>query len=416
MTDKPIKYVIYSHHHYDHIAGGKPFKVLGATFVAHRRAKERLLDLKKQNALLPDVVMPDQVVDDKKMIKLGDTTLELIYVGRNHSDNSLVMRLPKEKLVFVVDFAPIEFVQFRNIPDNASPLEYIASLKKLAALDWDRMIPGHPYAGGRYGTKKDVNDDITYLEDLSAEVKKAADAGKCFDTAMKEVKLPKYEKWANYDASLPSNVERFCYWWGRGYSSNRCPRRPKPLKSSLPLSSSGIVCCWFENGAHRPSCCLAESSSPAKVTANACCGRSTRNWVRRRAANSNISVHSKPTPPMSPTIAWWRGSIDFIWRTTRRHRARSRNWPGTTSVSRPNISRLRRSSRISSFRDFGRARGVERVFERSGLRFAQRKRVKALLLLVRPPRERPFPIVFCDTNSVLVHAHNGSMIICTAAS
>ena len=217
VTDKPIKYVIYSHHHYDHIAGGKPFKDLGATFIAHRRAREHLLELKKQNALLADVVMPDQVVDGKKTIKLGDTTLELIYVGRNHSDNSLVMRLPKEKIVFVVDFAPIESVQFRNIPDNASPLEYIDSLKKLAALDWDRMIPGHPYAGGRYGTQKDVEDDIAYMQDLSAEVKKAADAGKCFDTAMKEVKLPKYEKWANYEASLPANVERFCYWWGRGY-------------------------------------------------------------------------------------------------------------------------------------------------------------------------------------------------------
>src|SRR5882757_11451171 len=138
VTDKPIKYVIYSHHHYDHIAGGQPFKDLGATFIAQRRAKERLLELKKQNALLPDVVIPDQVVDGKKTIKLGGTELELIFVGRNHSDNMLVMRLPKEKLVFVVDFAPIETIQFRNIPDNASPLEYIDSLKKLAALDWDR--------------------------------------------------------------------------------------------------------------------------------------------------------------------------------------------------------------------------------------------------------------------------------------
>jgi len=217
VTDKPIKYVIYSHHHYDHIAGGQPFKDLGATFIAHRRTKERLLELKKQNSLLADVVMPDEVVDGKKTIKLGGTTLELIYVGRNHSDNSLVMRLPKEKLAFVVDFAPIESVQFRNIPDNASPLEYIESLKKLAALDWDRMIPGHPYAGGRYGTKKDITDHIAYMEELSAEVKKAADAGKCFDTAMKEVKLPKYEKWTNYESALPANVERFCYWWGRGY-------------------------------------------------------------------------------------------------------------------------------------------------------------------------------------------------------
>src|ERR1700751_4107540 len=70
-TDKPIKYVIYNHHHYDHIAGGQPFKDLGATFIAHRRAKERLLELKKQNALLADVVMPDQVVDEKKTITLG---------------------------------------------------------------------------------------------------------------------------------------------------------------------------------------------------------------------------------------------------------------------------------------------------------------------------------------------------------
>jgi glyoxylase-like metal-dependent hydrolase (beta-lactamase superfamily II) len=217
LTDKPIKYVIYSHHHYDHVAGGKPFKDLGATFISHRRAKERLLELKKQNALLADVVMPDQVVDGKKTITLGGSALELSYLGRNHSDDSLVMRLPKEKLIFVVDFAPIESFQFRNIPDNASPLEFIDSLKKLATLDWDRMIPGHPYAGGRFGTKKDVENDIAYMEDLSAEVKKAADAGKCFDTAMKEVKLPKYEKWANYENGLPANVERFCYWWGRGY-------------------------------------------------------------------------------------------------------------------------------------------------------------------------------------------------------
>jgi hypothetical protein len=45
----------------------------------------------------------------------------------------------------------------------------------------------------------------------------SADARKCFDTAMKEVKLPKYEKWTNYETGLPANVERFCYCWGRGY-------------------------------------------------------------------------------------------------------------------------------------------------------------------------------------------------------
>ncbi len=53
VTYKPIKFLIYSHHHYDHIAGGKPFKDAGATIVAHRRAKERLAVLKDPNTPLP---------------------------------------------------------------------------------------------------------------------------------------------------------------------------------------------------------------------------------------------------------------------------------------------------------------------------------------------------------------------------
>ena len=42
VTDKPIKYLIYSHHHYDHIAGGKAFKDAGARIIAHKRVTERL--------------------------------------------------------------------------------------------------------------------------------------------------------------------------------------------------------------------------------------------------------------------------------------------------------------------------------------------------------------------------------------
>ena len=46
VTDKPIKFLIYSHHHFDHIAGGKAFKDAGATVIAHTQAKERLTQLK----------------------------------------------------------------------------------------------------------------------------------------------------------------------------------------------------------------------------------------------------------------------------------------------------------------------------------------------------------------------------------
>ena len=103
------------------------------------------------------------------------------------------------------------------MPDTASPIENERSIERVLAMDWDRMIPGHPGGGRQIGTKKDAEEHLAYLRDLSAEVKKAADANKCFDTAMQEIKLPKYASFANYGQWLAGNIERYCYWWGRGY-------------------------------------------------------------------------------------------------------------------------------------------------------------------------------------------------------
>jgi len=90
------------------------------------------------------------------------------------------------------------------------------SLKKVIAMDWDRMIPGHPGPGGRFGTKDDARTALSYLEDLSAAVKEAAAGGKCYADAMRDIKLPKYEKFANYAANLPLNIERYCDFYNRG--------------------------------------------------------------------------------------------------------------------------------------------------------------------------------------------------------
>src|SRR3974377_2367921 len=49
----PIKYVIYSHSHWDHIAGGQPFKDMGATFISQTNAKSRILALKQEDVVVP---------------------------------------------------------------------------------------------------------------------------------------------------------------------------------------------------------------------------------------------------------------------------------------------------------------------------------------------------------------------------
>jgi glyoxylase-like metal-dependent hydrolase (beta-lactamase superfamily II) len=211
ITKAPIKYVIYSHSHFDHIAGGQPFKDLGAIFIAHRNAKARIAALKPA-----DVVLPDQVVDTTKTISLGGTTLELNYVGRNHSDSMLVMRLPKEKIIYTVDWIPIKGVQFRGMADTYVP-DVEDGLKKVIAMDWDKLIPGHPGPGGvQTGTKDDARNALAYLQDLSAAVKKAVDEGKSYADAQKDIKLPKYESWGGYGPFLPMNIERYYDFWNRG--------------------------------------------------------------------------------------------------------------------------------------------------------------------------------------------------------
>src|SRR3954451_11709742 len=63
VTDKPIKFLIYSHHHYDHIAGGKPFKDAGARIIGHKKIKVHLAPLGD-----PNTVLPDESIGDKKTI------------------------------------------------------------------------------------------------------------------------------------------------------------------------------------------------------------------------------------------------------------------------------------------------------------------------------------------------------------
>jgi len=100
----------------------------------------------------PDVILRDAAVDDRYDVTLGDVKLELYYVGPNHSDNSLVMRVPQDRIIFAVDFLPIESVQFRDMTDGYLP-GWFGSMDRVLEMDWDRLTLDHPNAGGRLGRK-----------------------------------------------------------------------------------------------------------------------------------------------------------------------------------------------------------------------------------------------------------------------
>ncbi|MBL8806229.1 MAG: MBL fold metallo-hydrolase [Rhodospirillales bacterium] len=210
VTDKPVKYVVYSHHHYDHIAGGRAFKEAGAVFVAHENVTKRLKPLKD-----PNTVLPDQTFKTFRTIELGGTKLELSYLGVNHSDSTIVMRLPKEKIVFIVDTIPVGQFPARGFID-IDPLKTEGFIEKVLKMDWERLIPGHPGPGDRLGTKQDARDQLQLLRDASDAMRVMAQAGRCWEPAEKEFALPKYKDWPGYEAGLPFVARRYCGVWGRG--------------------------------------------------------------------------------------------------------------------------------------------------------------------------------------------------------
>jgi len=191
----PVRYLVYSHDHADHIAGGEVFADT-AVVVAHANAKPVIVGEKRPTAV------PQVTFGDFMTIELGGTVVELGYVGRNHSNNSIVMRFPAERVLFAVDFIPVRAVGFRDWPD-AYLDDWIESLKRVEAIDFDILAPGH----GPLGGKADVTAFRNFMEELRDAVLAPAREGKSLEEIKRTVKLPKYQSWTGYQQMFELNVE-----------------------------------------------------------------------------------------------------------------------------------------------------------------------------------------------------------------
>ena len=151
----PVRYLVYSHDHVGHIAGGEVFADT-AVVVAHENAKADIIGEQRPNAV-PDITFSDEMV-----IELGGKTVELRYLGRNHSDNSIVVNFPAERTLFAVDFVRVGTVQFADLGDSYID-EWVDSLKAGEQLDFDILVPGH----GPLGDRSHFTESREYLEPAS---------------------------------------------------------------------------------------------------------------------------------------------------------------------------------------------------------------------------------------------------------
>jgi len=152
----PVRYVINSEPHTDHIAGNCYF---GGTVVAHEGTREIMLAAKVEDvAGMLQWTAPDSLPLDKEFrirppeitfserltLYLGEHTFQLIHMP-GHTPYSLAVYVPEEKIVFTSDNINLGMPVFRDsLPDK-----WLETLKRLEELDVDKVVPGHGEVAGK---------------------------------------------------------------------------------------------------------------------------------------------------------------------------------------------------------------------------------------------------------------------------
>ena len=241
----PVKYVIYSHSHWDHASGGAVYADT-AIFIGHAnmlkniamppantplpqnvRAQDTngngqieaaeaqgnlkalfsLYDTNQDGALsgaevvrgpIGNVRAPDLTYTDRMEIHLGGKRVEVISRPTPHADdNTLVRFVDGTNVLFASDWITVH-----RLPFGPIQLDELDMVKAVEAMDFEHFVCSH----GKLGTKADVTLNIRYREELRDAVAKAISAGQTLEQAQASVLMESYKEWEFYGQQRGQNV------------------------------------------------------------------------------------------------------------------------------------------------------------------------------------------------------------------
>ncbi len=256
LTHRPVRYVVNTHFHWDHWQGNEvyPAAYPGAEVMTNAITREAMLkkglarvqdhvrsmpaeivalrsalaaatsagerapiqsNLRQAEAYLEEVkalrpALPTMVFDGALKLVKTDREIDLIHLGRAHTEGDVFVHLPREKVVITGD-AVIGWTPFMG---DGYPEDWVKTLNRLEALDFTHMVMGHGDVAG----KDWLRFFRSYIEDTIAAVRAAAATGATLDETKARVVgelAPRYEKrlstygdYRPWRKQAPGNIER----------------------------------------------------------------------------------------------------------------------------------------------------------------------------------------------------------------
>jgi glyoxylase-like metal-dependent hydrolase (beta-lactamase superfamily II) len=161
-----ITYLIYSHHHADHVGASSLFDQ-NVTRIGHEETR-RLLLRDDDPARPPN----EETFQDRRTLAIGGERIDLAWHGANHSPDNIFIHLPDHDTLMVIDivnagWAPI---YLSNLTEDIPG--YVEAPAHALAYPWQHYIGGH---NGRLGTRDDVTLHQQYMTDLDASIRTTLD-------------------------------------------------------------------------------------------------------------------------------------------------------------------------------------------------------------------------------------------------